>query len=153
MTMYKLRSKSIHFTTHELYRFKSLCDIKLCVISYFYIFSQSFFINIGSNHFFLLIEASRDARTQVCPNVIYAAGCEFNSHSRKWNMYLNLHCISSLWCRGESVALSSATQHAKPQLCLWHPTLASTSVVAKFKAGQNTNFGPKYKLVKKRKNV
>ena len=57
-------------------------------------------------------EASRGAGVQSV--TVKPTGCEFDPHSRGWNIYLNLYFQFFALVSGRSAALSSATGHAMP---------------------------------------
>ena len=57
-------------------------------------------------------EANRGARTQSV--TVKSTGCGFDSHSRKWNIYLHFYFHFFALVSRESAALSSATQWATP---------------------------------------
>ena len=58
----------------------------------------------------IIIEASCGAGAQS----VKPAGCGFDAHSRRWNIYLNLYFHFFALVSRQSGALSSATQHAMP---------------------------------------
>ena len=57
-------------------------------------------------------EASRGAAARSVN--VKPTGCGFDSHSRRWNIYLNLFFHFFALVSRLSAALSSATQHAMP---------------------------------------
>ena len=59
-----------------------------------------------------IIETSRGAEAQSV--TVKATGCEFDTHSSKWNIYLNLNFNFFALELRQSAALSSANQHAMP---------------------------------------
>ena len=63
---------------------------------------------VKEDHYgFSLIKASRGAAAQSA--TVKPTDCEFDLHSRRWNIYLNLYFHLFALVTRQSVALSSAT--------------------------------------------
>ena len=67
---------------------------------------------IFSSKKYYFLEASRGARAQSV--TVKSIGCGFDTHSRKWNIYLHLYFHFFALVSRQSTALSSAIQHAIP---------------------------------------
>ena len=64
---------------------------------------------------FIVVEASGQRRGAAAWSVtVKPTGCEFDPHSRRWNIYLNLYFHFFALESRLNAALSSATQHAMP---------------------------------------
>ena len=81
----------------------------------YYINSQNGCVNPKNYNFFYFIiylEASRRAAARDV--TVKPTGCEFDPHSRRWYIYLNLYFHFFALVSRLSAALSSATQHPMP---------------------------------------